>query len=130
MDYGGRLPRYRDSSSSGSSPGQYRAAGYASDRNRRHRAPIDRARGNDGSYGTCNKNCTLAPYCGDGIVNGPELCDNGANNSDTAYGPGSCTKSCTLGPYCGDGRIQTANGEQCDPPSNVCSSTCMTIVIP
>jgi fibro-slime domain-containing protein len=83
---------------------------------------------NDGSYGTCNHDCTLAPYCGDGTMNGPEKCDNGTNNSDTAYGPNTCTKSCAVGPYCGDGRIQSGNGEQCDGTLG-CSSMCKTVIV-
>ncbi len=70
----------------------------------------------------------LAPHCGDMIVNGPEKCDNGSGNSDTAYGVGTCTKSCVLGPYCGDGRIQTANGEQCDGTSG-CTNMCKTAIV-
>jgi fibro-slime domain-containing protein len=30
---------------------------------------------NDGSYGGCNPDCTLAPYCGDKMVTAPEECD-------------------------------------------------------
>jgi fibro-slime domain-containing protein len=33
---------------------------------------------NDGSYGTCNADCSRAPFCGDGHVDGPtESCDDG-----------------------------------------------------
>ena len=80
---------------------------------------------NNGAYGTCNANCTLAAYCGDGIVNGLEKCDNGAGNVSlpTAYGPNLCTTACTPAPYCGDGIVEPQFGEQCDSTSN-CSSTC------
>ena len=70
---------------------------------------------NDGSYGTCNADCTLAGFCGDGKTNGPEQCDNGAQNvSFDKYGPGLCTVACTIAPFCGDHIVEKAFGEQCD----------------
>ena len=51
-----------------------------------------------------------APTCGDGVAVADEECDNGKDNSDTAYG--GCTTQCKWGPFCGDGVI---NGtEECD----------------
>jgi fibro-slime domain-containing protein len=67
----------------------------------------------DESYGptSCKTNCTLGGFCGDGMRNGSEACDLGANNGKT-YGPNSCGYDCKPGPFCGDG---TRNGgEQCD----------------
>ena len=52
--------------------------------------------------------------CGDGVAVANEECDNGADNSDTAYG--GCTTACKWGPYCGDGIV---NGpEECDNGKN------------
>jgi hypothetical protein len=67
------------------------------------------------------------PYCGDGIVNGTEECDNGI--LDGAYG--GCTPQCTLGPHCGDGIV---NGPECcdDGDSNgldgLCSASCRNTI--
>jgi hypothetical protein len=83
---------------------------------------------NDGSYGTCNPNCTLAPYCGDGTKQGAEQCDLGMSNEANPYGPNKCTTSCNVAPYCGDGRIQTVFGEMCDGTPG-CTSMCMLVII-
>ncbi len=70
------------------------------------------------TLGQFNRTHTLCtPKCGDGIINGTEICDNGPDNSDTAYG--GCTATCTRGPYCGDGKVDTAFGEECDDGINV-----------
>jgi len=56
--------------------------------------------------------CT--PTCGDGVAVANEECDNGQDNSDTAYG--GCTTQCKWGPFCGDGIV---NGkEDCDNGKN------------
>jgi fibro-slime domain-containing protein len=54
---------------------------------------------------------TCVTTCGDGIVAGDEVCDDGKN--DGSYG--GCMPGCKAkAPGCGDGITQAANGEQCD----------------
>ncbi|MBN2577341.1 MAG: hypothetical protein JXP73_22450, partial [Deltaproteobacteria bacterium] len=63
--------------------------------------------------GGCTELCTWGGYCGDGIVNGPEECDDGVNT--TRYGPlTACAPGCHKPHYCGDGFLDTLFGEQCD----------------
>lgn len=70
---------------------------------------------NDGSYGTCNPDCTEGPHCGDAIQNGPEQCDDGVNLGTYSFdGTPHCAPGCVLGAYCGDAHIQSLFGEQCD----------------
>ena len=76
--------------------------------------------GNDGSYGGCNPDCTLAGVCSDGVVQPlDEVCDDGVN--DGAYG--GCSADCQMrSPYCGDGteECDDANGND----SDGCTRTC------
>jgi cysteine-rich repeat protein len=65
---------------------------------------------NTGAYGGCNADCTDGPYCGDGLKNGTETCDDGVN--DGLYG--SCNADCTPAASCGDGILQPEWGEECD----------------
>ena len=64
----------------------------------------------DAACTTCGSSCQeasgLLQYCGDGIVNGPEACDDG--NDDETDG---CLSTCEAA-SCGDGIIQ--EGEACD----------------
>jgi fibro-slime domain-containing protein len=55
-----------------------------------------------------------APTCGDGVATVFEECDNGAANSDSAYG--GCKTNCTFGPRCGDGKKDAQ--EACDDGKN------------
>ncbi len=63
-----------------------------------------------------------APYCGDGITNGVDECDDG--NLNDADG---CSNRCQLSDGCGDGNLDA--GEECDDdnvtPGDGCSSTCV-----
>lgn len=68
----------------------------------------------DDTYGGCNADCTLGPYCGDEKTNGSEACDDGVNAN--VYGPATngCAPGCKTAPFCGDGKPDTAFGETCD----------------
>jgi fibro-slime domain-containing protein len=66
----------------------------------------------DGAYDGCSSLCEWGPYCGDGKKNGPEVCDNGANNTAYSLSGEGCGYDCKPAAYCGDGQ---RNGmEQCD----------------
>jgi fibro-slime domain-containing protein len=62
-------------------------------------------------YGGCLADCKRGDYCGDGIPNGAEACDDGVN--DGTYG--TCGLGCTPAPTCGDGIVQLDYGEECEP---------------
>jgi cysteine-rich repeat protein len=62
--------------------------------------------------------------CGDGILGGPEQCDEGANNSDE----GACTTQCTTA-VCGDGFVR-AGVEQCDDGNFDPSDGCVACLVP
>lgn len=69
--------------------------------------------------------------CGDGILDGPEFCDDGTNSG--LYASSIATRNCTpdcrgWGQYCGDGAINFDDGERCDDGNNMngdlCDATC------
>jgi cysteine-rich repeat protein len=67
-------------------------------------------------------NGDVRPYCGDGILNGAEECDNGKNDDDYALTSG-CGPGCKLPPRCGDGIVQPDYDEVCDDgPENAASA--------
>jgi len=66
-----------------------------------------------GKFSRTRTVCT--PKCGDGIVNGDELCDDCVN--DGSYG--GCLPGCQgLGPFCGDGMVEPGV-EACDDGRNL-----------
>jgi hypothetical protein len=90
----------------------------------------------DNAYNGCTTKCTYGPFCGDGSVNGPEKCDNGAQNG-VAYNPScnnsDCTSTCTAPSCCGDGVVDADEGEECDlggnnGPNSACTSECKIVI--
>jgi cysteine-rich repeat protein len=85
-------------------------------------------------YGAgCAPDCTIAPFCGDGVLNAEfgETCDPGPYGE--VYGPAGCTPTCQRGPYCGDGIVDVPFGEECDPegfidPDYGCTLDCFVVV--
>ncbi len=82
----------------------------------------------------CTNACTL-PVCGDGIINGSDLCDDGAANADTAPCLSGCTvAACGDGNVCSDAACTTGPGgapEDCDDggASATCTAQCEDIVV-
>jgi len=65
--------------------------------------------------------------CGNGIIEEPEICDDGSSNGRYAYN--TADKFCNLtcdgwAPYCGDGILQSNYGEECDDGNNVSGDGC------
>jgi cysteine-rich repeat protein len=69
---------------------------------------------------------TVAPVCGDEVVEGDEACDAGAANSDVKQG--ACRTDCTLA-GCGDGVVDFVLAEGCDDGNladdDGCSAACV-----
>ena len=81
--------------------------------------------GNTNNCDGCSNACTLVTGCGDGVVCGTEQCDDG--NTTSCDG---CSATCMVetGLLCGDGIVDTACGEQCDPPvPGRCDALCQRI---
>jgi hypothetical protein len=79
-------------------------------------------------YGGCTLDCKFGPFCGDGVINGPEQCDLGRDNGPvyTPTNVGACSTGCMLAHFCGDGIIDSGYGEACDDggPSSSCTDIC------
>jgi cysteine-rich repeat protein len=75
----------------------------------------------EGAPGGCNDFCTAFDYCGDGVPQAPEECDNGTNLTqyDDGTAPANaCAPGCQDPAFCGDGVLQAGQGpnggEECD----------------
>ena len=76
------------------------------------------------SSGNCDATCHFLPFCGDGIVQPGEECDDGNNRNDDA-----CVLGCKNA-FCGDGYLERGV-EQCEPPNTAtCDAVCHTIQVP
>lgn len=63
--------------------------------------------------------CAPSSYCGDGIVDEGETCDDGpANGAGYAW----CAADCSFGPYCGDGIVDEI--EECDDGNGTAGDGC------
>jgi len=75
----------------------------------------------DCSWGECQSE----EFCGDGMVNGPEECDDG-NNTNSDGCSATCTTEQPTEPVCGNGELEV--GEECDDGNlengDGCSSIC------
>jgi cysteine-rich repeat protein len=80
------------------------------------------------AYATTTATTTVSlTVCGDAIVSGGEICDDGSNTG--AYAGSIATRSCNplcagYGPYCGDSVIQVFYGEECDDGNNTAGDLC------
>ncbi len=74
------------------------------------------------STSTGSGSTTDASICGDGLVEGDEICDQGEDNQDGLYG--GCALDCVLGPHCGDGLIN--GGEACDDANSDSTDGCLS----
>ncbi len=78
--------------------------------------------GNAVSGDGCSSQCLHEVLCGDNLKEGTEECDDGNKVDGDA-----CSNACTIN-KCGNNRVDTASGEQCDPPNGTtCDTQCKAI---
>ncbi len=75
----------------------------------------------------CSDDCMVVPpFCGDGIVDPNETCDPPGSVPDTPPGNENACRDSCT--YCGDGIVN--NGEECDDPDDpLCTDDCMLVPV-
>lgn len=73
--------------------------------------PLPVPDGTNCAGGVCRTGMCVEPSCGDGIVNGDEICDDG-NTTDDDGCDTDCTPSCTSAEECDDG-VECNGAERC-----------------
>lgn len=73
--------------------------------------------------------------CGDALMSGPEVCDEGTGNNNGNYGSSTALRNCapgceSFGPYCGDGILQVRFSEQCDDGNDDSTDLCTPACVP
>ena len=84
---------------------------------------------NDGDPGQCAPGCLTIQTCGDAVVEGKEVCDDGTNLMSYDFNDeDGCAPGCQPPARCGDEQVDVAFGEQCDDGNDVdgdgCESNC------
>ncbi|HEV7559060.1 MAG TPA: hypothetical protein VGO00_26485, partial [Kofleriaceae bacterium] len=70
---------------------------------------------------TASSDWVIGSYCGDGVVDASEQCDDGGESA-------TCNSDCTVA-ACGDSVVNFTAGEDCDPPDGTtCDASCHMIV--
>ncbi|HYD40401.1 MAG TPA: hypothetical protein VEB43_06190 [Anaeromyxobacter sp.] len=67
--------------------------------------------------------------CGNGRIDGDEVCDDGGVTDGDLIDPRPCSADCRWEERCGNEHIETATGEVCDPPSATCSDDCKSSLV-
>jgi hypothetical protein len=94
-------------------------------------APTEECELNGGPpTGTCTAQCrTRIPTCGDGFINGTDVCDGLALPPGSPLGT-TCKADCSGVNVlsCGDGIVSTGVGEECElPATTLCSDDCQSV---